>query len=97
MTDAQIEIAILRTTPSQNRRLESAIDAGAVRIEDRPLFEGMKCAICRQPERGGDLLAFSLREGQELLAGERCALYLGYLIAHPDRRNGLLGWSGMYD
>jgi hypothetical protein len=94
MTDAQIEALIRKNYPVRNRRLAGAIEDGARRLEDRPLPEGCRCAICQRRERGGGLFPYQRRDGQRLLVGERCALYLGYLTARPDRANTLLGRIG---
>jgi hypothetical protein len=91
MTDAQIEAGIRKNYPVRNRRLAGAIEDGARRVEDQPLPERSRCAICQRQEHGGGLFAYQQRDGQALLVGERCALYLGYLIAHPDQAPELLG------
>ena len=91
MTDAEIEAGIRKNYAVRNRRLAGAIEDGARRVEDRPLPEGCRCAICQRQEHGGGLFAYQQHDGQRLLVGERCSHYLGYLIAHSDRAPGLLG------
>jgi hypothetical protein len=64
-------------------RLLHAIQDGAVRVEGRHPSAREQCGICTRRENGGGLVRYLLRDGQELITGDRCAEYLDYLLADP--------------
>ena len=74
----------------RNQRLSEALRNGATRTDEPARRHKGKCNICRRAEFGGGLSVFHLRDGSELLVGERCAGYLDYLIAHPHDALSLL-------
>lgn len=90
MTNAEIEAGIRKNYPVRNKWLLAALQDGATRTRDAPRVQGEPCAICRRREHGGGLFPFRQRDGQELLLGERCALFLDYLMSHQGEAGELL-------
>jgi len=74
----------------RNQRLSEALRNGATRTDGPDRRHKRKCDICRRAEFGGGLFVYHLRDGSELLVGERCAGYLDYLTAHPHDAPSLL-------
>ncbi len=73
----------IRQYAPRKRRLREAIEDNAARLGERKQKTKQRCAICTRIEDGGGLLCYKLRDGQELLVGDRCATYLDCLIADP--------------
>jgi hypothetical protein len=88
MTSREIETRIRKNYAIRNRRLAAALQNQARPTEAPTRSVGEKCAICRRKERGGGLLIYRLRDGQELALGRLCALYLNYLASHPQAAAG---------
>jgi hypothetical protein len=83
------ERRIVRYRP-RRRKLAEALERGATRTERAPRSQGDACAICTRTERTGGLLTYRLQDNVEWLLGARCAEYLDYLIASPERARELL-------
>lgn len=90
MTDVEIEAGIRKNYRVRKQRLLEAVQSEVVRTPEAPRSRGETCAMCCLKEHGGGLFLYRQRDGQELVVGKRCAQYLDYLRAHPNRVRELL-------
>jgi hypothetical protein len=88
MTDSEIERRIVAYKP-RKAKFASAFFNGATRTGNMRA-SGERCEMCDRKEHGGGLSVFRLRDGDEMLAGGRCGVYVDYLIAHPTRARAML-------
>ncbi len=89
MTNAEIERRIQHFRVRKGR-LSRAIQDGAVRVPGRRAAAREQCDMCKRREGGGGLVCYRLRDGQDLIVGDRCAMYIDYLTKNPTRARVIL-------